>query len=219
MQHAIYIAWLICVWSFVVTYGPTVPVQLSIVRCPRRGTMRLYTLRGMKAEDICIAFIWIHWSDICRWCGFIPSEVWRQRTYTLHSCACICTEWYLQVLLTQGSVIQPIVVVRGNEMILVILGLLSSISTSISDLICDSFRMLINSICGLIISSKQFACWDVSSHSCITQCRYLIHVGNEGSSSTSTFTIIITMPSCSHDLIRNSMSNDVCIFFLVVVTG
>jgi hypothetical protein len=50
------------------------------------------------------------------------------------------------------------VVVRGNEMVLVILGLLSSISTSISDLICDSFRMLINSICGLNISSKQFTC-------------------------------------------------------------
>jgi hypothetical protein len=32
------------------------------------------------------------------------------------------------------------VVVRGNEMILVILGLLSSISTSISDLNCDSFK-------------------------------------------------------------------------------
>jgi hypothetical protein len=56
------------------------------------------------------------------------------------------------------SVIQPTVVVRGNEMVLVILGVLSSISTSISDLICDSFRMLINSICGLNISSKQFAC-------------------------------------------------------------
>ena len=40
---------------------------------------------------------------------------------------------YLQVLLTQGSVIEPIVVVRGNEMVLVIVGLLSSISTSISD--------------------------------------------------------------------------------------
>jgi hypothetical protein len=39
-----------------------------------------------------------------------------------------------------------------------ILGLLSSISTSISDLNCDSFRMLINLICGLNISSKQFAC-------------------------------------------------------------
>jgi hypothetical protein len=39
--------------------------------------------------------------------------------------------------LTQGSVIQHIVVVRGNEMVLVILGLLSSISTSISDLNCD----------------------------------------------------------------------------------
>jgi hypothetical protein len=65
---------------------------------------------------------------------------------------------YLQVLLTQGSVIEHIVVVRGNEMILVILGLLSSMPTSISDLNCDSFKMLINSICGLNISSKQFAC-------------------------------------------------------------
>ena len=62
------------------------------------------------------------------------------------------------ILLTQGSVIQPIVVVRGNEMVLVILGLLSSISTSISDLNCDSCKMLINSSCGLNISSKQFAC-------------------------------------------------------------
>jgi hypothetical protein len=60
--------------------------------------------------------------------------------------------------LTQGSVIQPIVVVRGNEMVLVILGLLSSISTRIYDLNCDSFKMLINSICDLNISSKQFAC-------------------------------------------------------------
>jgi len=46
-------------WS----YGPTVPVQLSIVRCPRRGTVRLHTLRGVKAEVTCIAFICIHWSD------------------------------------------------------------------------------------------------------------------------------------------------------------
>ena len=61
---------------------------------------------------------------------------------------------YLQVLLKQGSVIEPIVVVRGNEMALVILGLLSSISTSISDLNWDSFKMLFNSICVLNISSK-----------------------------------------------------------------
>jgi hypothetical protein len=60
--------------------------------------------------------------------------------------------------LTQESVIQPIVVVRENEMTLVILGLLGSISTSISELNCDSFKMLINSICGLNISSKQSAC-------------------------------------------------------------
>jgi hypothetical protein len=58
----------------------------------------------------------------------------------------------------QGSVIQTIVVVRGNEMVLVILGLLSSMSTSISDLNCDSYKMLINSSYGLNISSKQFAC-------------------------------------------------------------
>jgi hypothetical protein len=43
-------------------------------------------------------------------------------------------------------------------MVLVILGLLSSISTSISVLNCDSYKMLINSSCGLNISSKQFAC-------------------------------------------------------------
>jgi hypothetical protein len=42
-------------------------------------------------------------------------------------------------------------------MVLVILGLLSSISTSIFVLNCDSYKMLINSSCGLNISSKQFA--------------------------------------------------------------
>jgi hypothetical protein len=77
-------------------------------------------------------------------------------TYTMHSYAYI--EVIFAVLLMQGSVIQPIVVVRGNEMVLVILGLLSCISTSISNLDCDSFKMLINSICGLNISSKQLAC-------------------------------------------------------------
>ena len=136
-------------------------------------------------------------------CGFIPLEVWRQRTYSLHSYAyievifaddvvlypqryedrvpthCIpmhTLKWYLQVLLTQGSVIQPIVVVRGNEMVLVILGLLSSISTGIFDL----DKMLFNSICGLNISSEQLACWDVSSHSCITQCRCLLLIKGSG---------------------------------------
>jgi hypothetical protein len=43
-------------------------------------------------------------------------------------------------------------------MVLVILGLLSSISTSISVLNFDSYKMLINSSCGVNISSKQFAC-------------------------------------------------------------
>jgi hypothetical protein len=178
MQHSIYIAWFTCIWSWVVTYGPTVPVQLSIVRCPRRGTMRLYTLRGMKAEDICIAFICIHWSDICRWCDFIPSEVWRQRTYTLHFFAYI--EVIFAGIVDAWKCYTTYYGCWGNEMVLVILGLLSSISTSISDLNCDSFKMLINSICGLNISSKQFACWDVSSHSCITQCRCLLLIKGSG---------------------------------------
>jgi hypothetical protein len=101
-------------------------------------------------------------------CGFLPLEVWRQRTYAFievifadgvvlyskryegrgltHCIAMHTLKWYLQVLLTHGSVIQLIVVVRGNEIALVILGLLSSISTSISYLNCDPFKMLINSI-------------------------------------------------------------------------
>jgi hypothetical protein len=37
--------------------GLTVPVQHIIVRCPRRGTMWLHTLRGMKVEVMCIAFM------------------------------------------------------------------------------------------------------------------------------------------------------------------
>jgi hypothetical protein len=41
---------------------------------------------------------------------------------------------------------------------LVILGLLSSISTSISVLNCDSCKMLINSSRGLNILLEQFAC-------------------------------------------------------------
>jgi hypothetical protein len=38
----------------------------------------------------------------------------------------------------------------------------------------------------------------------------LIHVGNEESSNTSTFTLIITLLRRSHDLIRNFLSKDVC---------
>jgi hypothetical protein len=143
--------------SEVLSWPMVRPYQYNLASYVARGGVRCgFIPLEVWRQRTCIAFVWIHWSDICIWCGFIPSKVWRQRTYTLHSCAYI--EWYLQVLLTQGSVIQPIVVVRENEMVLVILGLPSSISTSISDLICDSFRMLINSICGLNISSKQFAC-------------------------------------------------------------
>jgi hypothetical protein len=47
----------------------------------------------------------------------------------------------------------------------------------------------------------------------------LIHVGNEGSSSTSTFTLIIALPRRSNDLIRNLLSKEVYFFLLVVRTG
>jgi hypothetical protein len=77
-------------------------------------------------------------------------------TYTLHSYAYI--EVIFAGIVDAGKCYTPIVVVRGNEMVLVILGLLSSISTGISDLDCDSFKILINTICGLNISSKQLAC-------------------------------------------------------------
>jgi hypothetical protein len=113
-------------------------------------------------------------------------------------------------MLTQGSVIQPIVVVRGNEMALVILGLLSSISTSISDINCDPFKLLINSIFWfkyLVKTIYLLRCFISLLHYSM---QYLIHVGNEGSSSTSTFTLIITLPRHSHDLIRNFLSEDVC---------
>jgi len=30
--------------------------------------MWFYTLRGMRADDLHIAFLCIHWSDICRYC-------------------------------------------------------------------------------------------------------------------------------------------------------
>jgi hypothetical protein len=112
--------------------------------------------------------------------------------------------------LTLGSVIKPIVVVRGNEMVLVILGLLSSISTSISDLNCHSFKMLINSICGLI--SRQNNSLAEMFHLTLA----LLNAGaccsfrEVGSSSTSTFTLIITLLRRSHDLIRSFLSKDVC---------
>ena len=141
--------------------------------------MWFYTLRGMKIEYLHIAFLCIHWSDICRYCWrreVLYNLLWlfeEMRWYWLY--------WDYWVLYLQAFLIFN----------------------------CDSFKMLMNSICGLNISSEQLACWDVSSHSCITQCRYLIHVGNEGSSSTPTFTLIITLPRHNHDLIRNFLSNDV----------
>jgi hypothetical protein len=111
--------------------------------------------------------------------------------------------------LTLGSVIEPIVVVRGNEMVLFISGLLSSISTSISDLNFRSFKMLINSICGLI--SRQNNSLAEMFHLTLA----LLNAGaccssrEVGSSSTSTFTLIITLLRHSHDLIRSFLSKDV----------
>jgi hypothetical protein len=85
-----------------VTYGPTVPVQLSIIRCPSRGTMRLHTLRGMKADNICIAFTCIHWSDICRYCW--RREVLYKLLWLLEEMRWYWLHWdywvlYLQVFL------------------------------------------------------------------------------------------------------------------------
>jgi hypothetical protein len=156
MQHAIYIAWFTCIWSFVVTYGPTVLVQLSIVRCPRRGTMRLhtlrhegrghmhcihmhslkgylqmmwfYTLRGMKTEDLHIAFLCIHWSDIWRYCW--RKEVLYNLLWLFEEIRWYWLYWDYWVLYLQVFLI----------------------------LIVILLKMLINSICGLNISSKQFAC-------------------------------------------------------------
>ena len=130
-------------WS----YDLTAPVQLSIVRCPRRGTMR-----------------------------FIPSEVWRQKLHALHSYAFIkvinCRCWWSEVI------IQPSVVVR-KEMVFWYIGIIEFYIWNISLVNWSSLKLLINSTCALNSLSKQFACWDVSSHPCITQCRYLMFVQRE----------------------------------------
>jgi hypothetical protein len=62
----------------------------------------------------------------------------------LHSYAYI--EVIFVGIVDAGKCYTTYVVVRGNEMALVILGLLSSISTSIFYLKCDPFKMLIDSI-------------------------------------------------------------------------
>jgi hypothetical protein len=147
MQHAIYIAWFTCIWIFVVTYGPTVPVQLSIVRCPRRGTMRpcihmhslkwylqmvwFYTLRGMKAVDLHIAFLCIHWSDICRYCWrreVLYNLLWLFEEMRWHWLFWDYWVLYLQVFLI--SIVIPL-------------------------------KCWLIQFFGLNISSKQFTCWDV----------------------------------------------------------
>ena len=51
-------------WSVLVDYVIDLwsrPYRYSIVRCPRRGTMQLHTLLGMKAVDMnmhCICILW-----------------------------------------------------------------------------------------------------------------------------------------------------------------
>jgi hypothetical protein len=133
-------------------------------------------------------------------CGFIPLEVWRQRTYALHSYA------FIEVIFADGVILYskryegrrlthciPMLTLKWYLQVFLI--------SIVIPLKCWLIKFF-----GLNISSKQFTCWGVSSHSCITQCRYLIHVGNEGSSSMSTFSLIITLPRHSHDLIRNFLS-------------
>jgi hypothetical protein len=141
--------------------------------------MWFYTLRGMKIEDLHIAFLCIHWSDICRYCWrreVLYNLLWlfeEMRWYWLY--------WNYWVLYLQVFLI----------------------------LIVILLKILIKSNCGLNISSKQFACWDVSSHSCITQRRCLLLI--KGSKvAAHPPSLIIMLPRRSHDLSRNFLSKDVC---------
>jgi hypothetical protein len=159
MQHAIYIACFTCIWSFVVTFGPTVSVQLSIVRCPRRGTMRLHTLRGMKAEDICIEFICIHWSDICRWCGFTLRGMKAVDLHIAFLCihwSDICRYcWHREVLYNLLWLFEEM---RWHWLFwyYLVLYLQVFLISIVIPLKCWLIQFF-----GLNISSKQFTCWDV----------------------------------------------------------
>jgi hypothetical protein len=126
-------------------------------------------------------------SYIAQWgvrCGFIPLVVWRQRTYALHSYEFIKVIFADDVVLYPQRygdrwpihyipmhTLSDICRYCGRREVLYNLSWLFEemrwyglywdywvLYKSISDLNCDSFRMLINSICGLNISSKQFAC-------------------------------------------------------------
>jgi hypothetical protein len=95
-------------------------------------------------------------------------------------------------------------------MLLVILGLLSSISTSISDLNYDHFKMLINSIYGLNISSNNLLADMFHLPLALLNAGACCSSREVESSSTSTFTLIIMLLRRSHDLIRSFLLKDVC---------
>ena len=140
-------------------------------------------------------------------CGFIPLEVWRQRTYALHSYE------FIEVIFTDDVVLYPQRYEDRGPTHCIPLHILSDIcrycwrrevlynlSWLFEEmrwywlywdywvlylqvfliLIVILLKILIKSNCGLNISSKQFACWDVSSHSCITQCRCLLLIKGSG---------------------------------------
>jgi hypothetical protein len=111
-------------------------------------------------------------------CGFIPSEVWRQRTYALHSHAFI--EVIFADIVDEGKCYTNYCGCSRKWDGIGYIGTIEFYIYKYSDLNCDSYKMLINSSCGLNISSKQFTCSDVSSHSCITQCRCLMLIKGSG---------------------------------------
>ena len=117
-------------------------------------------------------------------CGFIPSEVWRQKSciafICIHRTNCRCC-WQSEVVITTlcGCL-------RGDG--IDILQLLISLSWSITLANWDSIKFMISSTCGFNNLSKQFACWDVSSHSYITQYRYLMFFSERVRSSSTLHT-------------------------------
>src|SRR6187455_207590 len=64
----------------------------SIVRCPRRGTMRLHILRGMKAEvilafaDICTHEVYMKCDITMLLLWFLPARCGNYVCCTLYTC-------------------------------------------------------------------------------------------------------------------------------------
>jgi hypothetical protein len=79
-------------WSYVVILWSDRIHTFSIVCCPRRGTIRLHILRGMKAEAI-LAFVVICTHEVYMKCGiamlllwFLPARCGNQVCCMLYSC-------------------------------------------------------------------------------------------------------------------------------------